>query len=69
MIMAEKKQTFEESLAELETISNMLESGNLDLDGTIKAFERGIKLSKQCSETLEKAQQKIERLNSDISGD
>lgn len=67
--MAEKKQTFEESLAELETISDMLENGDLDLDGMIKAFERGIKLSKQCSETLEKAKQKIEKLNSDISGD
>lgn len=53
------KKTFEESLAELEQIATKLESGNLGLDEAIKEFEKGIKLSKECSEKLDEAEKKI----------
>lgn len=56
--MSEKK-TFEESLAELEKIATKLESGELGLDEAIKEFEKGIKLSKECSEKLDEAEKKI----------
>ena len=49
--MSEKK-TFEESLAELEKIASKLEGGDLGLDEAIKEFEKGIKLSKECSEKI-----------------
>lgn len=67
--MAEKKQSFEAALAELEAVAQALESGELDLDATVKAFEKGIKLSKQCSDTLERAKQKIEKINLEASGE
>ncbi len=60
--MAENKKTFEEALDELEKITEGLESGELDLEETIKLYEQGIKLSKLCEQTLQKAKQKIEVL-------
>lgn len=56
--MSENK-TFEESLKELETIASNLESGNLGLDEAIAEFEKGIKLSKECSQKLDEAEKKI----------
>lgn len=51
--------SFEESIKKLEDIANELESGELDLDASVKKFEEGIKLSKKCGEILEKAEKKI----------
>ncbi len=56
--MSESK-TFEESLDELEKIASNLESGNLGLDEAIKEFEKGMKLSKECSKKLDEAEKKI----------
>ena len=55
----EEKKTFEESLAQLEEIATKLESGNLGLEEARKEFEKGIKLSKECSEKLDEAEKKI----------
>lgn len=57
-----KEKSFEEDLNELEKIAQNLESGNLNLDQAIKEFEKGIKLSKKCTEKLEKAEKKINML-------
>jgi exodeoxyribonuclease VII small subunit len=53
------EKTFEESLNELEEIATKLESGNLGLDEAIKEFEKGIKLSKECSDKLDEAEKRI----------
>ncbi len=67
--MAEKKQkTFEESLNELEKIAQNIESGNLNLEQAICEFEKGIKLSKECTEILDKAEKKINILVQGESG-
>lgn len=50
---------FEKSLKELENTVNLLEKGDMTLDESIKAYEKGIKLSKECSLYLEDAKQKI----------
>ncbi len=55
----EKEKTFEESLTELEQIASNLENGNLGLDEAIKEFEKGMKLSKECSKKLDEAEKKI----------
>lgn len=58
--MADKKEkTFEESLNELEKIAQNIESGNLNLEQAISEFEKGIKLSKECTDILDKAEKKI----------
>lgn len=54
-----KKVSFEDKMKELEQIVNELESGDLTLDDTIKKFENGMKISKDCSQMLENAEKKI----------
>ena len=51
--------TFEEAMKRLEKIADELENNNLDLDTSVKKFEEGMKLSKQCSKLLEEAEKKI----------
>lgn len=53
---------FEENMKQLEQIANELEKGDLDLDTSVKKFEEGMRISKECSEILEKAEKKITML-------
>ena len=53
------KENFEESMKKLETIVTELESGNLNLDESVKKFEEGMKIAKQCNNILEDAEKKI----------
>jgi len=66
-----KKQSYEESMKELEQIVKDLESGELSLDESIQKFEKGIELSKHCNSLLEDAEKKItlliERENGDVN--
>ncbi len=54
-----KKPNFETSLKELEEIVEQLETNDLTLDETLAKYESGIKMYKQCYQTLEKAEKKI----------
>lgn len=54
--------SFEESLAELESIVGTLEGGQASLDQSISSYERGIALKKQCEAKLREAQSKIEKI-------
>jgi exodeoxyribonuclease VII small subunit len=54
-----KKPDFETSLKELEEIVEQLETNDLTLDETLAKYESGIKIHKQCYQTLEKAEKKI----------
>ena len=64
--MANKTINFDESMAKLENIVNELESNDKSLDETIKLFEEGLKLVKQCDITLKSYEQKVNTLlNSD----
>ena len=63
--MAEMKK-FEEALSELEGIVKKLE-GDMPLDQAVKAFERGIELSKVCVETLKSENGKLSILVDDIN--
>ena len=67
--MSKENLTFEESLAELEKISKQLESHDVPLEEAIKLFEKGMKLSKECSDKLEAAKQKIEKISAEGSND
>ncbi|MEA5444512.1 exodeoxyribonuclease VII small subunit [Gammaproteobacteria bacterium AB-CW1] len=62
--MAEKKEKldFEQSLAELEGIVERLEGGELSLEESLKAFESGVGLTRQCQKALEEAEQKVSKL-------
>lgn len=66
--MAEKKQTFETSLEDLEKIVRKLEDGDLSLEESLKLFEDGVKLSRECQERLNQAERRIEVLTNDADG-
>lgn len=66
--MKENNKSFEESLQELEEIARKLESGNLNLDEAISDFEKGIKLSKECTQKLDEAEKKINILVQNENG-
>lgn len=57
--MLSKDFDFEKSVKELEKIASSLENEQITLDESIALFEKGVKLSKECSEYLENAKQKI----------
>lgn len=53
---------FEKALADLESIVEKLEQGDLPLDESLKAFERGVELTRHCQAALKQAEQKVEIL-------
>ncbi|MEP6847822.1 MAG: exodeoxyribonuclease VII small subunit [Acidobacteriota bacterium] len=62
------EKSFESSLGELETIVRKLEGGDLDLEESLKLFEKGVKLSRECRERLTRAERRIEVLMKDSDG-
>lgn len=66
--MVEKK-SFEQSMGELEEIVRRLEGGDLTLDDSIAAFEKGIMLTRECENILNKAKGKVEKLVRDSKGE
>ena len=64
-LMATKQQTefnFEEALEELERLVSSMEEGEISLEDSMKAFEKGIKLTRECQTALQKAEQKVQIL-------
>lgn len=53
---------FEQSLTDLEQLVVQMEGGEQSLDESLKAFERGIGLYRQCQQALEQAEMKIRLL-------
>ncbi len=58
----EKKQTFEDALAELEKIVTDVEQGKIPLEESIDKYEQGMKLIKHCRSILEQAEARIETI-------
>ncbi len=64
-LMEEKERpSFEEALKQLEYIVEQLESPEITLEDSVKLYEKGMELSKQCNEVLHQAELKIEQVNS-----
>ena len=60
---------FEKSMQELEKIVDDLESGQLTLEESLSAFERGIELSKLCQKRLEAAEDRVKKVLEKASGE
>jgi len=58
--MAKKQVRFEEALEQLEEIVRELEEGEIGLEESLKRYEDGVKLLRQCYGILEKAERRIE---------
>ena len=66
MAQAKSRQLdLEKSMAELEQIVEELETGELSLDKSLKQFEKGVKISRDCQTALEAAEQKLQILMGD----
>lgn len=63
--MKKEDMTFEKSLEELEKIVKELESGNVELDKAIEKYTEAMKLAKFCSEKIEGATEKVNKILSD----
>ena len=61
-------KTFEASLKELETIVKQLEEGDMPLEDSLKLFEAGVRLSRECRERLANAERRIEVLMKEADG-
>ena len=59
---------FEASLAELEALVKQMEQGDLTLEDSLAAFERGILLTRGCQAALAQAEQKVNVLMQDAQG-
>jgi exodeoxyribonuclease VII small subunit len=57
--------SFEEAMAQLEEIIGQLETGSLSLDETLTLYERGQGLIALCSDTLDKAELRLEQLRAE----
>lgn len=69
--MAEQNRSgkkFEVALEELEKVVEQLESGDLSLEDSLAAFEKGVGLVKYCNEKLTEVEKKIELLVRDKEG-
>ena len=57
-----KAVNFETALGELEKLVQGMESGELSLEDSLKAFEKGMQLSRDCQQALSEAEQKVQVL-------
>lgn len=53
---------FEGALENLEELVTAMEDGELTLEESLQAFEKGIKLTRECQAALQKAEQKVQML-------
>lgn len=59
---------FEKNLNALEGLVKKLEAGELSLDDSLKQFEKGIKIARECQESLANAEQRIQILTESTDG-
>lgn len=65
----DKAQSFENKMKRLEEIVNKMESSEVDLEDSIKFFEEGVGLSKECQSLLDQAEEKVKVLTQTASGE
>ena len=64
-----KEASFEESLAELETIVEQMETGEPSLADLMENYSRGIRLSQKCMKALERAEKAMDLLVKEKTGE
>ena len=60
--------SFEKALAELESIVQKLERGDVALEESVAIYERGEALKRRCEELLRQAEARVEKITLDSSG-
>lgn len=62
MTARKKSIDFEKKLVQLESLVNDMEKGSLSLEDSLKAFEDGIKITRECQQALKDAELKVDIL-------
>lgn len=62
MASKKKEPDFEQSLAELESLVEQMEEGELSLEDSIKTYERGVLLGRSALKALDEAEQRVKVL-------
>ncbi len=62
------QMSFEEAMAELESVVGQLERGEVPLEDSIRLYERGAALKKRCEEKLNEAEEKVRLITLDADG-
>ena len=63
-IDASSPESFESAMEQLETLVSKMESGDLSLEESLEAFEKGVHLTRFCQDQLQKAELKVQELSS-----
>ena len=59
----EKEIKLEEAFAKLDEILNELESPYISLEESFQVYEEGMKLIRQCNETIDRVEKSVLKLN------
>lgn len=62
MAKAKRPVQFEKALEQLESLVEKMEAGDLTLEESLKAFEKGVGLSRDCQAALSEAEQRVKTL-------
>ena len=62
MAARQKKLDYEAAVKELESVVEKLEDGDISLEESLKLYERGVLLTRDCQESLQAAEQKVKML-------
>ncbi|HAD30054.1 MULTISPECIES: exodeoxyribonuclease VII small subunit [unclassified Methylophaga] len=62
MVAKRKKLEYEAAVSELESLVERLEKGDISLEESLKLYERGVLLTRDCQEALQAAEQKVQML-------
>lgn len=62
MAAKQKKLDYEAAVKELEALVERLEDGDISLEESLKLYERGVLLTRDCQESLQAAEQKVQML-------
>jgi exodeoxyribonuclease VII small subunit len=62
MVAKRKKLDYEAAVKELEELVERLEQGDISLEESLKLYERGVLLTRDCQESLQAAEQKVQML-------
>jgi len=60
-----QNKTFENKLAELNTVVEKMEQPEVGLEESLKLYEKGIALTRECQKIIDQAEQKISQLLED----
>lgn len=66
--MGKKKTTFEENMNRLEQIVRAMEKGDVPLEESLKMFQEGTALVKECGKLLDEAEQEVVKITTQADG-